>query len=290
MSPEELKIWEIVSTPQLQMHFSLLFCPLLFAFEVVGFVSRSGFVTNNRLHFHAGATTDRVSLNGLTRQELQSAAKKAGIKGNIKSSAIIEALSGNLENKSSPAVVADTALPAQVCVGEVQQDLAEALLEQGLSWHDLLQMQSDFTNGKLSTKLPSSKRQLRENKAEDSDNNPRTVVAIPQHLGVTRRSQDVSALFNGIEEHRVSPAHDPKADRNSPSRVRVSTEGVTVESMLHFLVEHLGFSVLHEKTNLKCFGHNPSVASSLKVLRQEGMEWARRKLEHLYIEERRKQG
>jgi hypothetical protein len=80
--------------------------------------------------------------------------------------------------------------------------------------------------------------------------------------------------------------------RSTASKVskHVSTEGVTVEAMLRYLVDAVGFPGLYEATSLKCFQVRPTLASSLKVLRQRDMEWARQKLQYLYIAELRTRG
>jgi hypothetical protein len=80
--------------------------------------------------------------------------------------------------------------------------------------------------------------------------------------------------------------------RSAASKIpkHVSTEGVTIEAMLSYLVDAIGFPQLFEATSLKCFQVRPTVASSLKVLRQRDMEWARQKLQYLYIAELRARG
>jgi len=70
--------------------------------------------------------------------------------------------------------------------------------------------------------------------------------------------------------------------------VQVSTVGITLQAMLSYLVERHGFDELYKMTNLRCFANRPSLGSSLKAMRQDSMEWARRKVEYLYIEELKK--
>ena len=57
--------------------------------------------------------------------------------------------------------------------------------------------------------------------------------------------------------------------------------GITLQSIVEKLVEHYGFDTLGELINIKCFKDNPSVKSSLVFLRKT--EWARKKVEQLYI-------
>lgn len=57
-------------------------------------------------------------------------------------------------------------------------------------------------------------------------------------------------------------------------------EGVTLEMMLNELVAHFGWDELGKRIPVRCFTHEPSVASSLKFLRRT--PWARAKVEGLY--------
>ena len=56
--------------------------------------------------------------------------------------------------------------------------------------------------------------------------------------------------------------------------------GLTLEFILTQLVEHYGWAGLNEKIPLKCFSIDPSIKSSLKLLRKT--PWAREKVEGLY--------
>ena len=57
--------------------------------------------------------------------------------------------------------------------------------------------------------------------------------------------------------------------------------GITLEAMLTALVATYGWPGLGERIALRCFSHEPSIASSLKVLRKT--PWARAKVESLYM-------
>ena len=57
--------------------------------------------------------------------------------------------------------------------------------------------------------------------------------------------------------------------------------GITLEAMLTSLVEAYGWPGLGERVALRCFTQEPSIASSLKVLRKT--PWAREKVESLYL-------
>ena len=57
--------------------------------------------------------------------------------------------------------------------------------------------------------------------------------------------------------------------------------GVTLEAMLVALQAQYGWDGLGERIALRCFTDQPSVTSSLKLLRRT--PWAREKLESLYL-------
>ena len=57
--------------------------------------------------------------------------------------------------------------------------------------------------------------------------------------------------------------------------------GITLEMMVTELVEHYGWPALGAEIDIRCFTHDPSIASSLKFLRRT--PWARAKVESLYL-------
>lgn len=58
--------------------------------------------------------------------------------------------------------------------------------------------------------------------------------------------------------------------------------GVTLKALLTELVAHYGWEELDNRIRINCFSINPSINSSLKFLRKT--EWARKKVEDLYVE------
>lgn len=58
--------------------------------------------------------------------------------------------------------------------------------------------------------------------------------------------------------------------------------GITLETVLKYLVAEYGWEELGKGIPINCFIKNPSIKSSLAFLRKT--EWARRKVETLYIE------
>lgn len=57
--------------------------------------------------------------------------------------------------------------------------------------------------------------------------------------------------------------------------------GVTLEAILNQLVAHYGWAELGRQIEIRCFNHEPSIASSLKFLRRT--PWARERVESLYL-------
>ena len=67
----------------------------------------------------------------------------------------------------------------------------------------------------------------------------------------------------------------PPAQPNNP------LHGVTLETMLISLEARYGWVELGRRINIRCFTHDPSIASSLKFLRRT--PWARAQVEALYV-------
>lgn len=74
---------------------------------------------------------------------------------------------------------------------------------------------------------------------------------------------------------------------STPAQPRNPLHGLTLEAVLTELVAAYGWPGLGERIPLRCFTHDPSVASSLKFLRRT--PWARDKVESLYLFMRREQ-
>jgi uncharacterized protein (DUF2132 family) len=66
-----------------------------------------------------------------------------------------------------------------------------------------------------------------------------------------------------------------------PAQARNPLHGKTLEAILTELVAHHGWDGLAQRVALRCFSREPSIASSLKVLRKT--PWAREKVEGLYL-------
>jgi len=57
--------------------------------------------------------------------------------------------------------------------------------------------------------------------------------------------------------------------------------GLTLETIVNYLVEYYGWETLGQKINIRCFTSEPSIKSSLKFLRKT--PWARKKVEQRYL-------
>ena len=57
--------------------------------------------------------------------------------------------------------------------------------------------------------------------------------------------------------------------------------GIKLEQIVTQLVDHYGWDYLAARINIGCFKKNPTITSSLKLLRRT--PWARTKVERLYI-------
>lgn len=57
--------------------------------------------------------------------------------------------------------------------------------------------------------------------------------------------------------------------------------GVTLERILNELVLRYGWDWMGQQIDIRCFNHEPSMASSLKFLRRT--PWARERVESLYV-------
>jgi uncharacterized protein (DUF2132 family) len=58
--------------------------------------------------------------------------------------------------------------------------------------------------------------------------------------------------------------------------------GITLAQILEELVARYGWEYLGYTVSIRCFTHDPSIASSLKFLRRT--PWARAKVEQLYLD------
>ena len=90
----------------------------------------------------------------------------------------------------------------------------------------------------------------------------------------------------------IQPGQSPSSPSATAPQPRNPLHGVTLEHMVTALAEAYDWPGLAERIPVRCFSHDPSVASSLKFLRKT--PWAREKVESLYLfmlrEKRRQEG
>ena len=67
----------------------------------------------------------------------------------------------------------------------------------------------------------------------------------------------------------------------SDQQVSKILHGITLKTILTQLVEEVGWEGLARQIDIRCFTHDPSIASSLTFLRRT--PWAREKVERMYV-------
>ena len=101
-------------------------------------------------------------------------------------------------------------------------------------------------------------------------------------MGVDVVSGIASSTMGGPWRRRApqsAPMSPPSPP--SPAQPRNPLHGKTLEAILTELVAHFGWDGLAQRVALRCFSSDPSIGSSLKVLRKT--PWAREKVEGLYL-------
>ena len=73
----------------------------------------------------------------------------------------------------------------------------------------------------------------------------------------------------------------PGDDLTPPTQPRNPLHGLTLEAIVTALQGEYGWQGLNARIPLRCFAVDPSVKSSLKLLRKT--PWAREKVENLYL-------
>lgn len=68
---------------------------------------------------------------------------------------------------------------------------------------------------------------------------------------------------------------------DQPRKSKDPLEGMTLEKILHVLVDYYGWDELGNEIRINCFNTDPSIKSSLTFLRRT--PWARTKVEEFYV-------
>lgn len=77
-------------------------------------------------------------------------------------------------------------------------------------------------------------------------------------------------------------------NKEKSGQINNPLHGVRLIDMLEYLVNYYGWNSLGAKININSFNNNPSLNSSLKFLRKT--DWARKKVEDLYIRTKEREG
>jgi uncharacterized protein (DUF2132 family) len=86
----------------------------------------------------------------------------------------------------------------------------------------------------------------------------------------------------GMDPNSPPPPPESSPDAPAPQQQpRNPLHGMTLEAIIVALVEAYGWDGLDDRIPLRCFAFEPSVKSSLKLLRKT--PWAREKVESLYL-------
>jgi uncharacterized protein (DUF2132 family) len=81
-------------------------------------------------------------------------------------------------------------------------------------------------------------------------------------------------------------AAHPNSEVSMSDEIKYSNSplhGLSLKNLLVQLVDHYGFEILYAYLNINCFKTKPSIASSLKFLKQT--DWARESVESFYLYE-----
>ena len=81
-------------------------------------------------------------------------------------------------------------------------------------------------------------------------------------------------------------APDDRGDDRPGGPSKDPLHGITLKVLLEELVERRGWDDLADRIDIRCFRIDPSISSALKFLRRT--EWARKKVEKLYLADRRR--
>lgn len=75
--------------------------------------------------------------------------------------------------------------------------------------------------------------------------------------------------------------HNFPGDEMADQQTHDPLHGVTLKMMVTELAAHYGWEEMGRRIDIRCFTHDPSIASSLKFLRRT--PWARDKVEEMYL-------
>jgi hypothetical protein len=101
------------------------------------------------------------------------------------------------------------------------------------------------------------------------------------------RDQAAAAALELEVESNIHP--EGRSYRNASAvdtaGVTVNLDNVSLQDMVIYLTQTLGYKEMFKQTNIRAFRTHPSIQSSLKALRKPNMEWGREKITSLYVAE-----
>jgi len=201
-------------------------------------------------------------------------------------------------------------LPRLIFREASSSDIEKVLREQGLDLQDLYSLRNTLVNsssnvvaGKVSNKrslpkysdveknsvaAPTPKKLFSEKR---KDNSQKKIIISPEQSRPVAAPDIRNTMITTIREPlRTEIEQDKMETSKSVKSNHVDLTGVTLENILTYLVNNIGYDGLYDHTKLRCFNSSPpSFKGALKLLRQADMEWARKKLEYVYVQERKRE-
>eukprot|EP01040_Poterioochromonas_malhamensis_P009913 gene9913-10770_t len=252
----------------------------------------------------------------LTRIQLKQIAKLYHIDLRRKSAFLCERIIEESRKASLPSTKSMKSTSASSASTELtlDEESEAALKEQGLDLQDLLQLQVQFQQKGPEIFLkgksyPSKKRYAssEERRRESLRGGPKNTAASARRDELVRQVFEEDEGFKRDIPARVSQAvtkQDPlvlsddelptlprrKSNKDTPDLGKILTapksdllHGVTLEQIVEELVKKVGVEGLYQETRLRFLLGEPKLPGILKLLRNKNMEWARRKIEKLYV-------
>lgn len=216
--------------------------------------------------------------------------------------------------------VEETIPKSQTMKVSLSHEAIKAMKAQGINLSELLQQQTSIVESGGAKPYASVKRNVEKGKKaesspppsisnslddEDDDDDdiddihqdkvaPPTVNKARNEVAPIQSQESTPKVGSNLKKRQTTISIESKLNNLIESRRESSSltsgktaEGVTLKAMLEYLVEKLGYPKLFDATKLKCFALKPSITSSLKVLRQPEMEWAKKKVEELYVKNKK---
>lgn len=103
----------------------------------------------------------------------------------------------------------------------------------------------------------------------------------PQNPAIAPAEKGGEPAQYSTENPTASEAAKPSSFPIPVTQRKNPLHGITLEQMLTELVAEVGWEHMAQRVNVKCFTNEPTINSSLKLLRKT--PWAREKVEAMYL-------